>query len=118
MQELQCISQTQSDDVIVVVFNDHKVMDPARIQLLGEELLSLVVPEGDPERIVINLENVRFLSSAAINKLIVLEKRLKSKNGRLKVCNLTPEVRDVFNITHLNGVFQIYDDQNEAIGAF
>ena len=118
MSDLQSISRNVIDDVSVISFLDTKVMDPARIQVLGEELLALVSEQAPAEKIVINMENVRFLSSAAINKLIVLDKRLKSKGGSLKLCNVTPEVLDVFTITHLNNVFDIRDDQGQAIAAF
>ena len=120
MTDFQCITSTQVDDVIVVSLNDHKVMDPSRIQLLGEELLSLASPtvDGHAPKLLINLENVRFLSSAAINKLIVLEKRMKAAGGGVKISNVSPEVSEVFTITHLNSVFEICEDQKDAIISF
>ena len=118
MSEYQCITTTDVGDVIVVSLNDHKVMDPSRIQLLGEELLSLAGNGDEVPKVLINLENVRFLSSAAINKLIVLEKRLKSGGGGVKISNVSPEVGEVFSITHLDSVFDIRDDQRDALEAF
>ena len=117
MSEFESITTSLIDDVTVVSFNDHKVMDPARIQVLGEELLSLVNPENPP-RILINLNNVRFLSSAAINKLIVIDKRLKSVGGSLKICAVSSEVSEVFAITHLDSVFEICDSQRDALESF
>ncbi len=116
MSKFECISVNESGDVAVVKLTDEKVMDPERIQILGRELLSL--PDNNRERILINMENVKFLSSAAINKLIVLEKRIGKSGGQIKLSNLNPEVRDVFTITNLNSVFDIREEEDEALEAF
>ena len=114
MQDFECIELSNVKDVSVVKFKDHKVMDPARIEQLGKELLSLV--DGDnPESMVINFENVSFFSSGAINKLIVLEKRLSAGGGRIRLSNLRPEVRDLFSYTNLDTVFAIMDGETEAV---
>lgn len=120
MSDYQCISTTEVAGVTVVTLIDHKVMEPTRIQILGEELMSLASQGGNESepRILINLENVRFLSSAAINKLIVLEKRSKTLGGSVKISNVSPEVNEVFTITHLDKVFEICDDQRDAMNSF
>jgi anti-anti-sigma factor len=92
-------------------------MDPSRIETMGKELLSLV--SGDEsENVLINFENVSFFSSAAINKLIVLEKRIRAQGGQIRLSNLRPEVRDLFSYTNLDSMFQIKDEQDEALGSF
>lgn len=114
MQDFECIELNSVDKVSVVKFKDPKVMDPTRIELLGKELLSLV--EGDePESVVINFENVSFFSSGAINKLIVLEKRIRARGGQIRLSNLRPEVKDLFSYTNLDSVFDIKERQSEAI---
>lgn len=115
MSEYECIDVQESNDVSIVKLVDEKVMDPERVQQLGNELLSL--PDNG-ERILINMENVKFLSSAAINKLIVLEKRLRGNGGQVKLSNLCPEIQEVFSITNLTSVFDIRDGEDEALQAF
>ncbi len=115
MSNFECIDVNESGDVSIVRLVDEKVMDPERVQKLGSELLAL--PE-DGDRILINMENVKFLSSAAINKLIVLEKRLRGSGGQIKLSNLCPEVREVFTITNLNSVFDIMEEQDDALSSF
>lgn len=112
-----CIRLTRKNNVAVVRFVDDKVMNADRIAKLGQELLSLADKEG-PSRILVNLGNVRFLSSSAINKLIVLDQRLEAGGGELKLSNLNPEVEEVFNITQLDSVFDICADEDEAIESF
>ncbi|MEE2826070.1 MAG: STAS domain-containing protein [Planctomycetota bacterium] len=112
-----CIELEDVQDISVVRFKDEKVMDPSRIEKLGEELMSLA-GEEDSCNLLINFEDVRFFSSAAINKLIVLEKRMRAGGGAMKLSNLRPEVRDLFSFTNLDGLFDIRDEQSEAIRSF
>ncbi len=115
--ELECLELDHVDSVAVIKFRDQKVMDPARIEQLGQELLDLV-EDQDNECLLINFDNVSFFSSAAINKLIVLEKQVQAKGGKLRLCNLRPEVRELFSYTSLDEMFQIDQEQVESIQAF
>lgn len=117
MSDFQCIDLNDVEDVSIVKFRDEKVVDPARIEAMGTELFSLASGEK-PKKVLINFENVKFFSSAAINKLIVLEKRLRAQGGQIKLSNLRPEVRDLFSFTNLDNLFSIFDAQNEAIEEF
>ena len=117
MGNFECIDLDSVKDVSVVKFKDQKVMVPSRIETMGKELLSLV--EGDEsEHVLINFDNVSFFSSAAINKLIVLEKRIKALGGKIRLSNLRPEVRDLFSYTNLDSLFQIKEEQEEALESF
>ena len=117
MGQYECIQLDDVDKVSVIKFIDEKVMDPGRIEKLGKELLSLA--EGEQKKnLVINFENVRFFSSQAINKLIVLDKRVKASGGQIRLSNLRPEVRDLFSYTNLDSVFVIREEQSDAIESF
>ena len=115
-ENLECLELDKVEEVAVVKFRDKKVMDPSRIEQMGKELLELIDGE-DNERMLINFDNVSFFSSAAINKLIVLEKQVRAKGGQLRLCNLRPEVRDLFSYTSLDQMFQIDQEQVESIAA-
>ena len=115
-ENLDCLELDQVDTVAVVKFRDKKVMDPSRIEQMGKELLELL-EDDENERLLINFDNVSFFSSAAINKLIVLEKQVRAKGGKLRLCNLRPEVRDLFSYTSLDQMFEIDQAQVESIAA-
>jgi anti-sigma B factor antagonist len=111
------IDVSKVGDITVVRFVDRKILDETGIQELGSELFSLV--EQDNRRsIVLNFDNVDFLSSAALGKLITLDRKVKSAQGRLKMSNIRPEILEVFQITKLNKVFDIRGEEAEAISAF
>ena len=111
------IDVSKVGDVTVVKFVDKKILDEAGIQELGAELFGLV--EHDNRRsIVLNFADVEFLSSAALGKLITLDRKVKAAKGRLKMSNIRPEVFEVFQITKLNKVFDIRGEEAEAVSAF
>ena len=70
---------TVSDDggVSVVRFVDKKIVDSGSIEQLGEELNSLVTVDKR-NMILLNFDTVEFMSSAALNKLISLNTKVKA----------------------------------------
>jgi anti-sigma B factor antagonist len=104
-------------DVTVVRFRDHKIVEDVNIQELGQEMFHLV--EKDRRgKLLLNFSTVEFLSSAALGKLITLDKRVKAHGGLLKLSNIRPEIFEVFAITKLNRLFDIKEDEADALAAF
>ena len=108
---------TEVGDVAVVRFVDRKILDAANIQELGDELFGLVENENR-KSLLLNFSNVEFLSSAALNKLIILDKKVKAAEGQLKFCHLRPEIHEVFVITRLTQLFDIKEKEDDALKAF
>jgi len=104
-------------DVTVVRFADGKILDASNIEELGSQLFHLVEVEKR-QKLVLDFESVEFLSSAALNKLIILDKKAKGIQGKLKLCSLKPEILEVFVITRLNQLFEIADDEDAAMASF
>jgi anti-sigma B factor antagonist len=104
-------------EVTVVRFVDRKILDEVNIQELGQELFQLVEDEGC-KRLLLNFSSVEFLSSAALGKLITLDKKVKAHSGKLKLSNIRPEIYEVFAITKLNKLFDIKDDEADALASF
>ncbi|MEZ6135691.1 MAG: STAS domain-containing protein [Pirellulaceae bacterium] len=108
---------TVAGDVAKVRFTDKKIVDSANIEEMGEEMFSLVDKEHY-KHVLLNFEGVEFLSSAALNKLILMDKKVKQVGGVLRLCNLRAEIMEVFTITRLNRVFDIRKTEAEASKAF
>ena len=111
------IDVSKIGDVTVVKFLDKKILDEAGILELGAELFGLVELENR-KSVLLNFADVEFLSSAALGKLITLDRKVKSHKGRMKLSNIRPEILEVFKITKLDKVFDIRKDEAEAISAF
>src|SRR2546422_8507154 len=104
-------------DVTVVNFTDKKILDEQNIQLIGEQLFSLVDELGR-RKLLLNFGNVEYLSSAALGKFITLNKKLASAGGKLILCNIAPQIYEVFEITKLNRLFKIEKEEQAALQGF
>ncbi len=104
-------------DVTVVRFRDHKIIEDVNIQELGQEMFRLVETDGR-HRVLLDFSSVDFLSSAALGKLITLDKKMKAHGGVLKLSNIRAEIYEVFAITKLNRLFDIRKDEADALAAF
>jgi anti-sigma B factor antagonist len=105
------------EDVLVVQFTDAKILDDTRIQQIGKELLDMTA-KAQSGKMVLNFDGVSFMSSAMIGKLVLLNKKCKTSNIDLKLCQITANVFEVFKIMRLNKVFDIHKDEERAVKAF
>jgi len=103
--------------VTIVHFTEAKVIDQRNINLIGSELTKMI-ESGGVQKMLINMENVRYLSSAVLGKLISLHKALRMRKGALKLCNIAPPIYEVFEITRLDKVFDIHESEDDALEAF
>jgi anti-sigma B factor antagonist len=104
-------------DVTIVTFTDRKILDEQSIQAIGDQLISLVENEGY-NKLLLNFQNVEYLSSAALGKLIALNKKVKGAGGALVLSNISPQIYEVFEITKLDKFFKIKKDEQEALQCF
>lgn len=104
-------------DVTVVNFTDKKILDEQNIQVIGDQLFRLVDELGR-SKLLLNFGNVEYLSSAALGKLISLNRKVSSAQGKLVLCNIAQQIYEVFEITRLNRVFNIQSDEQSGLQAF
>ena len=106
-----------SDGVEVVEFADRKILEEPSISEIGEELSRLVAGQGGV-KLLVSFKNVDHLSSAALGVLITLNKQVADQKGTLKLSDITPRIYEVFKITRLNKLFDIYDTAEQALKSF
>ncbi len=104
------------DGVTVVSFVHSKIVTEENIQEVGDQLYSLV--EEGHKQLLLNFGNVQYLSSAALGKLINLKKKVGVVKGKLKLCCIHPDLLEVFRITRLDQVFEIYPEEQSALDKF
>lgn len=117
MSDLRHISTNTVDDICVVHLLDNRIVDDINIYELGIELFALVEQNGFT-KILLNFTNVGFLSSAALGKLIMLYKKVAVRNGMLKLCNIAPDIRELFTMMNLDRIFTICTNEADALATF
>ena len=115
---MSSLKSQEEGDVLVVFFTDAKILDEARIQQIGKELIEMAAKASQAKKMLLNFQGVQFMSSAMIGKLVLLNKKSKADKIDLKLCDISPNVLEVFKITRLNKVFDIQSDQEKALKVF
>ena len=70
------------------------------------------------KKILLNLGDVNYIDSITVGELISAFTSVRNQGGELKLLHLTKKVRTVLEITRLYTVFDVRDDEAEAIAAF
>jgi anti-sigma B factor antagonist len=108
---------TSVNGVTVVRFREKRIVDAGNIEAIGDEMLNLVKVQH-LKNILLNFEGVEFLSSAAFNKLILLNKEVKNVGGILRLTGLKAEILEAFQVLRLNKIFDIRTSEADAIKAY
>ena len=106
------------DDVVVVYFQNGSIIDQGLIDQIGNELTEAALEASGNHKLLVNFQGVKFMASAMLGKLLPLHKRCKNDKIKLKLCNISANLMEVFKITNLNKVFEISDTEATAVAAF
>ena len=114
---MAALTTEEIEGVYVASFTDSKILDEAKIQQIGAELLECTTALTN-QSLLLDFDGVSFMSSSMIGKLVLLQKKCKAAEIKLKVCNISDNVMEVFKITRLHKVFDIQKDRDKAIKSF
>lgn len=117
MSSYRHIDVREVGDVTVVRFRDRKIIEDATVQRLGQELFDLVDRE-QRKKLLIDYLSVVYQCAAFLGKMITLDKKVKAIGGVLKLCNIPPEIYEVFEITKLSKLFDVQVSEADALATF
>lgn len=66
-------------------------------------------------KIVLNLEKVNYIDSSGLATLVEGLQRMRSYGGKMRLTNLSPKVKSLFEITKLEKLFEIYPEEAQAV---
>lgn len=75
------------------------------------------VLQGQRHMILLDLSNVTYLNSTALGVLIAAHSSITKRGGKIALCGLSESLENIFVITKLSMVFDIYRNRDEAIQA-
>jgi anti-sigma B factor antagonist len=118
LSEYQYIIVRYVHGVAVVSFPEALAMfEGEKVQAVGHELTDLVESRKEP-RILLNLSNAHFISSAMLAHLVKLYRKIQEAKGRIKLCSLRPVILDAFKVSHFDRLFEIHPDEASALKKF
>ncbi len=105
------------DGIHVLTFEQTNVLDAYEIEQLGDAIYHHIKPIDTP-RVVISLENVQHLSSAALGMLVALRKvAVEKKGGGLCMANVGDDLQSIFKMTSLDKLIPIHDSTAKAVSS-
>lgn len=77
------------------------------------------IMDDDRYRIVLNMKDVTFTSSACLRVMIAALKQAKKWNrGDVRLAEVPTNIQDVLNLAGVDALFKMYDDETLAVGSF
>jgi anti-sigma B factor antagonist len=73
--------------------------------------------ENGSKQLLVNLEKVEYLDSTGLGILIGGNKRLAEAGGALLLVGPSARIRRLFEITQLNTILRIFDNEADALAA-
>lgn len=70
------------------------------------------------KKIVMNMAGINYIDSTGLGELVSSYRLVKSQGGELKLLNLNKKVSDLLQITRLYAVFDIHNDESQAVSSF
>ncbi len=84
--------------------------------VLREKVADLL--ENGKKNIILNLGKVSYMDSSGIGELVACLKRSREKGGNVKLLNPSGKVYDLLLLIKLGEVFEIFENEKEALTSF
>jgi len=105
-------------EVLIVTIKQASILDQGVIDLIGQELDQAALEASGNRKMLLDFQNVEYMSSAMLGKLIHLHKKCKTDKIKLKMSAIAKNPLDVFKITKLDKLFEIHPDTATAVATF
>ena len=108
------IIEQKIDDVHILGLSGR--LDATCVLQLKEVVLAMI--ESDKIKILIDMADVDFVDSSGLGTLVSCLRSVSKAGGVFKITTLKEGPKNLFEITRLDRVFDIYDDRGTALNSF
>ncbi len=91
-------------------------LDTQASPVAQEQLIQLI--DNGSTKILIDFENLNYISSSGLRMLLVAVKKLKSAGGEMRICNANKMVQEVFEVSGFSDILSVYTSEAEARDGF
>ncbi len=105
------ITTRDEGDTKVIMINGK--LDTNTTPSAESEINSLI--DGGASKLLINFEQLSYISSSGLRLLLATAKRLKASGGDLRVCSLNEMATEVFEISGFSSILSVFPDEQAAL---
>ncbi len=108
------ITEDRQNDVLICRIDEEINIDtsPQLRKAFGEYV------GKNAKKIIIDFSGVSYIDSSGIATFIELFQRLKKIEGKFRICCMAPKVKNVFEVTKVIKLFEVFDSRDAAIQGF
>ena len=108
------IHEERSDGVLIIGLEGR--LDATSSKVFEEKILATI--DAGETRLVIDLSQLDYVSSAGLRVFLLASKRLNPAGGKLVLCSLQEPVKEVFEIVGFFSILSILGSKDEALKSF
>lgn len=113
MNSFQISRRSRSDIIILDITGELDAHTAPQLETALQELINL-----DQVRIVVNASGLEYISSAGLGVFMAYIEEIRSRSGDLKIAALQPRVFNVFDLLGFPTLYDILDNEEQAIERF
>lgn len=108
------VPSVEQEDAVVLCPTGR--VDGTNVTILQGALREQV--EADRTKVVFDLVELNYISSAGLRVFLMAARDLQAKGGKAAFCNLSEQIRQVFEITGFDKILAVHDSREDALAAF
>ncbi|MHC5181200.1 MAG: anti-sigma factor antagonist [Planctomycetota bacterium] len=106
----------EKDGVFVVSVKSASVGAIGEVEEISKTLRDLIQTH-DVGSMIVDFSSVSFFSSQMLGLLVDIWRRMKDRGGALLISGVNPQLTRVFHITHLDKLFDFYENTETAVSS-
>jgi anti-anti-sigma factor len=110
---MKITNENKGDIVICKVEGEIDINTSPQLRKAFDEFI-----HSNSKKILIDFSSVSYIDSSGLATLIELLQRLKKINGKFRLFNMNQKVKNIFEVTKLYKLFEIFDTQELALKDF
>ena len=107
------ISEDRKADVVVLALSGK--LDATTAKDFEDKILGVI--NSGIQRLVVDLSQLEYVSSSGLRVFLVAARRLERTDGKIVLCSMKDQVRQVFDLAGFSSILSIYGSRDEALRA-
>ena len=105
------ISEDRKADALILALSGK--LDAMTAKTFEDKILGVI--NSGTQRLVVDLSQLEYVSSSGLRVLLLAAKRLQGTDGKIVLCALKDQIRQVFDLAGFSSILPIYGSRDEAI---
>lgn len=111
---MELTGRIEGSDVLVIDLREDN-LDASNVREFREAVQSLM---QERTRVVLDMSGVKFVDSSGLGALISCLRQVNGRKGDFRLCEMSRNVRALFELMRMHRVFNIHDSRADAVASF